>query len=162
MSQAVADSVRHLPTIVVSDSHELRPDAIALVSNDTTWWRCNPMAKHFAGRKFSTNHIPGVELVKRSGLLGRESNSGVVSLYVALEIFGFTKTLLLGFDCHGTHYFGPHKEPLRNTTPQRFEVFKRQFHGLGKLFKGRAEIINCTPNSALECFPKMTLAEAIA
>ena len=49
MSRDLADSVRHLPTIVVSNAYELRPDAMALVANDAAWWRAYQQARTFAG-----------------------------------------------------------------------------------------------------------------
>jgi len=160
MSQAVADSVRDIPTIVVNDAFRLRPDAMALVAQDAGWWRHHKDAHDFKGRKFSTNRITGVDQVTNAGDISTGSSSGVLAIHVA-KMLGATRILLLGFDMQGTHYFGPHPEPLRNTPPHRFKHFQVQFARVGKT-PPRAEVINCTPDSALECFPKMSLDEALA
>ncbi len=148
MSQAVADSARSLRRIAVSDAWRLAPDADALVSTDAAWWRANREAMDFAGRKFSVGHVTGVERVEG---MATSSNSGLLAMHVAVKL-GATRILLLGFDMHGTHFFGPHMAPLVNTTPDRFEIFKRAF----KRWAG-CPVVNCTPNSALECFPRGTI-----
>lgn len=144
MSQALADQVRHMPRVAVSNAYELAPDADALVSSDAAWWRAHPKAVRFAGRRFSVNHVNEVERIE----LPTSSNSGLVAMHVAQKL-GATRLLLLGYDMGGTHYFGPHSEPLANTTPDRFEVMKKQF----ARWTG-VPVINCTPGSALDCFPR--------
>jgi len=80
------------------------------------------------------------------------SNSGLLGLRVA-ELLGPDRILLLGFDMKGSHFFGPHPAPLENTPSHRFAVFRRQFDA----YQSPLPIINCTPNSALTCFPKSEL-----
>jgi hypothetical protein len=154
MSQAVADSVRGRCTVIaVSDAYRLAPWADVLVSSDRGWWRVhNP---DFAGRKLSGVPVDGIE--QAPGHVSG-SNSGLIAIRVAVSM-GATRILLLGFDMGGSHFFGEHPAPLKNTTPQRFEVFKRQFAD----YRPRGvEIINCTPGSALNCYPKMDLEAALA
>jgi hypothetical protein len=158
MSQDVADRVRHLRTVVVSDAFNLAPRADHLVSQDKAWWSANPAAFEFGGRKWSTNYIPDVERVP-AGLIVTGSNSGLLALEVAKN-HGATRILMLGFDMHGSHYFGPHAEPLKNTTPSRFEVFQEQFRRWGKSHP-KIEVLNCNPASHLRCFPIVSLEDAL-
>jgi len=150
MSQAVADSVRHLPTVVVSDAFCLRPDAVALASQDVAWWQHNPDAMLFAGRKFSGNRLPGVEQL-RCSLVPTGTNSGLFGMEVARHL-GATELHLYGFDMQGSHYFGPHPEGLRNTSPERFEVFQKQFARWKKVHH-RTIVKNRTFGSALRAYP---------
>lgn len=76
-------------------------------------------------------------------------------MYVARD-YGAKKIILLGFDMHGTHYFGRHPEGLKNTTEIRFKQHMFQF----RLFSG-AEVINCTPDSALKRFPLAALSDTL-
>lgn len=149
MSQSVADSVRgRCKAIAVSDAYRLAPWADVLVSSDRGWWRHHK--PEFAGLKFSGVPVDGIPLAPAvvSG-----SNSGLIALQVAVSL-GAKKVLLLGFDMHGSHFFGPHPSPLRNTKAQRFEVFKRQFAD----YRPRGvHIFNCTPGSALTCYPMANL-----
>lgn len=156
MSQAVVNSVRSLPTVAVSDAWTLAPHAVALVSSDKAWWDVHPEAHAFEGRKFcaSSVTVPGVEsLPGTSGC-----NSGLLAVRVALHL-GAERVLLLGFDMHGDHFFGRHPEPLKNSEPRHFDRFRRQFDGWA-VPNGR-EIINCTPDSKLDTYPRKTLAEVL-
>lgn len=153
MSQEVADSVRgKCKVIAVSDAYRLAPWADALVSSDRGWWRIhNP---EFQGLKFSGVPVEGVTRVE--GIVGG-SNSGLIALKVAVSM-GAKKILMLGYDMAGSHFFGQHPEPLRNTKPIRYEVFKKQFSQYRP--KG-VEIINCTPGSALTCYPMAKLEDVL-
>jgi hypothetical protein len=157
MSQEVADYVRgKCKVVAVSDAYKLAPWADALVSNDRNWWDNNKAAQKFAGRKFASVALPGgVEALPRVGVFGGGINSGLQAMRAA-KILGATKILLLGFDMQGTHYFGPHKHPLRNTTAKRFVKHIEQFNK----WSG-CQVINCTPRSALKRFPMSTIEQQL-
>jgi hypothetical protein len=156
MSQGLADSLRGERCVVVNDCYQLAPWAEALCAQDHAWWKVHPDAMQFAGRKFSANRIQGVEQV-HSDYVQRPSSSGVLALEVARRLLAGTADRqidLHGFDNRGTHYFGPHPEPLRNTSEERFKVFEQQLAALGgEMKKAGIRIINRTPGSALRCFP---------
>ena len=157
MSQEIADRARgKYPAVAVSDAFRLAPWADALVSNDKAWWRANPDAFEFAGRKFAgvqASELDGVEAVKPRFPFTSSCNSGLMAMRVARDKLGATKLLLFGFDMHGSHFFGPHKEPLRNTTPERFKVLIRQFNFWDGRFTKICEVVNLTKGSELKCFP---------
>lgn len=161
MSQAVADSIRgRCRVVAVSDAFRLAPWADAMVSNDSVWWARNLDAMQiFKGRKFcgAQTKMDGLEYIKPSGGFSFGINSGLQGMRcVPIIDKQAEKIILLGFDMRGTHYFGPHPKPLRNTTPHRFEVHKRQF----KLWRG-CPVVNCTPNSSLKCFRMGKLDEEL-
>ena len=141
--------VRHFPCVAVSNAYEKAPWAEALVSADKRWW--NHYKPEFSGKRYSVSVVPDAEQVKLSG----GSNSGLLGLEVAVML-GATSIILIGFDMHGSHYFGPHPKPLKNTEPHRFQAFKDQFRAFTKV-----PVVNCTPGSSLDCFPKMELACAL-
>lgn len=148
--------------VAVSDAYRMAPWANALVSQDLSWWRHHKDAVGFAGRKFSgavREPIAGVEMVEVNGCITTGTNSGLLACHVAVSKLGATRLLLLGLDLHGTHFFGKHPEPLKNTRPERFEVMRRQFAQWSH--KG-VEIINCTPGSSLTCFPMGDLHACLA
>lgn len=169
MSQEVANRVAGLGRVIaISDAYTLAPCADALCSSDAAWWRAHPAALEHPGRKFGAmpEHIrpDGVERVA----IDRGSNSGLLALQVAVRVFHAKKVILLGFDMKGSHFFGAHDETkfkfgaqimnLKNTTADRFEVFKRQ---LGAFQPRGVQIINATPGSALKAYPLMPLEEAL-
>ena len=146
MSQDLAESVRtkRCRVAAVSDAFKIAPWADILVSNDRRWWEQHPEAKEFKGRKFCSQEIREAEQFREHVYLGR--NSGLMAMCVA-RFLGAKRLILLGFDMHGTHFFGAHPEPLRNTTDKIFQTHLRQFDG----FSG-CDVINCTSGSALKRF----------
>ena len=157
MSQALADSVRDHRVVAINNVYELAPWADALAANDLSWWRKHPEAKQFAGAKYSANRIgDGVEQV-RSPLVTSCSNSGVLALEVAKRQ-GATRILLLGFDMHGTHYFGKYTNGCTNTTEARRKIHHHQFARWGRANRN-IEIVNCTSGSVLTCFKTARMDE---
>lgn len=160
MSQAVADAVRAagVHAVAVSDAFRLAPWADALVSQDRAWWAHHQDALQFDGMKFAGQEVAGVNRVEPGGIITTGTNSGLLACHVAVTVFGATRLLLLGLDMKGSHYFGAHPQPLKNTTDARYAVMREQFRRWSH--KG-VEVFNCTPGSALTCFPSATLREAL-
>lgn len=160
LTQDQADAVNgRCRVVAVSNAYTLAPWSDALASCDASWWKNNPEAQDFAGRKFTTApDWQGLSGLERLPGVASGTNSGLLGLMVAVKL-GATRILLLGYDMQGTHFFGPHPAPLRNPTAARFEVFKKQFAG----YKPRGvEIINCTPGSALRTYPTGDLHACLA
>jgi hypothetical protein len=149
MSLDLAESLRGRSVGVVGNCFELAPWADFLAANDKQWWWKHPQALEFRGRKFSANRIDGVEQAGKSRTCW---NSGVLALQVAVNL-GAEVIRLHGFDMQGTHYFGPYTNGLANTRPHRREVHKKQYQVWARLNRN-VKVINCTPGSALDCFPR--------
>lgn len=140
--------------VAVSDAYKLAPWADILVSFDSKWWANNKAAVEFAGEKYSGQVTGGTQRFTVPELpIG--CNSGLMGMFVA-RMHGATRIILLGFDMHGTHYFGRHPAPLMNTTEKRFKQHMGQF----RYWKG-PEVINCTPNSAMKRFKMGTLRDVL-
>lgn len=133
---------------------DLLPDADALVSHDSNWWSVHKKALNFKGRKFCRMIVGGTEQFIPNP--SQSCNSGKMAMDVAWKIFNAEKILLLGFDMHGTHYFGRHPEKLKNTNDKQFKVHLRQFD----CWNG-PEVINCTQGSALQRFPFTELRKVL-
>jgi hypothetical protein len=59
----------------------------------------------------------------------------------------------------GGHFFGRHPNGLANTGPDLFLKFRRHFGELAMVLASRGvAVLNCTPGSALTCFPLYDLA----
>ena len=137
----------------MSDAWELASWADAMVSHDAAWWRAHPEVQ-FSGKKF-TAHPEGLREFGVKEFKHAEGNSGTLGIEVAMYL-GATRILLLGCDLKGTHYFGPHGRGLKNTTEERFRVFHRQFSE-----RKRFPVVNCSPDSALDCFPRGNLMDEL-
>src|SRR5690606_17149021 len=111
-SQALADSLRGGFVGVVGNAYELAPWANFMAATDRKWWEKHPAAMRFAGRRFTAHRIDGTERPPNSQT---NWNSGVLALEVAVHL-GATVIRLHGFDMHGTHFFGPYTNGLKNTS----------------------------------------------
>lgn len=133
---------------VIGNAFELVQKADILVAADRGWWLKHPAAMEFPARKVCNfNGVPDVEYAG----MPADINSGLLGLEIVARA-GATKVRLYGFDMHGSHFFGEYANGLRNTTPGRRTVFNRQYAEWAVSHRSM-QIINCTPGSALACFP---------
>jgi hypothetical protein len=133
---------------VIGNAFELVDSAEFLVSADRGWWLKHPAAIEFKAAHYC--NAPGVpDVVNVSVDPGM--NSGLIGLIVAVRK-GATQIRLYGFDMHGSHFFGQYENGLRNTTGIRREAFHEQYAEWAGANR-HIEILNCTPGSALTCFP---------
>lgn len=172
MSREVADQLRAaaVPAIVLNDTFRLAPWADMLYAADVMWWVRNEQeALAFEGLKVTAmpnQRYPDLLCLRSTGERGYDpdpacirtgGNSGYQALHVAIQA-GAARILLCGYDMstgNGGHWFGRHAAPLRNADAGTYRRWIARFPDL----RGHgADIVNCTPGSALECFPAGDLA----
>lgn len=164
--------------IAVNNAYELGPWEV-MFFGDPIWyrWAHNRVGlSDFCGLKITSNieheNEPGIKVVRR-GIRGQLSddpslitwgvNSGLAAITLAYQ-FGARRVLLLGFDFRfvdgKANYHDEHKREIRSTLfEDRFHV---QFKQLApQLEKKGVEVINCTPESALDVFPIMPLEDVL-
>jgi hypothetical protein len=154
LTQADVDYCRgKCKVVAVSNAIDLAPWADALVAYDRAWWRA--YKPKFEGPKFHCHceEIDGMEMVTE-----RPGNSGALGLVVAQKLWNPSRILLLGADLKGSHFFGSHAQAgLRDPNANQFRTMIRHYEKLKHL-----PVVNCSPDSALTCFPKMSLKDALA
>lgn len=119
-------------------------------------------AERRRGGMTDTQATGGLE-VKRNGVrTGR--NSGYQCINLAIHL-GATRIVLLGYDMRGgtdgrTHWFGDHPVPTKVHTfaPVMLPHFATLVEPLAE--RG-VEVLNATLGSAIECFPKVKLADLL-
>lgn len=183
LTQAQADRLRgRARVIAINDAWRLAPWADALYACDWRWWRKHDGVPGFAGLKVtlsnSLGHLddwPEIRVLKNAGTEGLEltpiglrtgRNGGYQAINLAVHL-GAARILLLGYDMKAaadgrTHWFGDHAEwPTR---PSIFrDVFLPHFEGLARALDEIAvDVVNCTPGSALDVFPRRPLEDALA
>ena len=176
MSLSVAEAVRlaDVPAIAINNTFRLAPWADMLYAADTEWWENTPDALKFAGLKVSVSGGigPSVLGLRTTGTTGFDpdpeclrtgGNSGYQAVHIAAHA-GADRILLCGFNMGGVHWHGPHQRPLRTTMASTYESWIDRFATLAKAFsdRGGPQVINCTPGTALHCWPKMDLETALA
>lgn len=171
MSQEVADLVRAagIKAIAINDTYRLAPWADMLYAADAQWWQHHPEARCFQGLQVTVSRVAEVLRLQNTGTEGFEphrigirtgGNSGYQALHIAIHGEA-SRVLLCGFDMSnrgGLHWHGGHPAPLRNTDDHSYTRWVERFAALKDI---GPEIINCTPGSAITCFPSMDLHEAL-
>lgn len=160
--------------IAINDAYRLAPWADVLYACDATWWRWHQGAPSFTGLKYTLDRgsagFAGVQSLRNTGRDGLElkptglrigKNSGYQAINLAVHL-GATRLVLLGYDMqpHGDrdHWFGAHPQTTRSPYIQFISCFNRlapilQAHGI--------TVVNCSPRTALTCFPRAALRDAL-
>lgn len=163
--------------LAVNCTWQMVPWAAAMYAGDLDWWnRYGAGAAEFKGEKWTRDGMAAAKyrlrrVVKREGRgLCRERgavHSGGNSGYQAINLayhFGARQIVLLGFDMHlqkGAHWHGDH-EGMLNAPASHVAVWRREFEPLAfDLRHAGVRVLNATEGSALTCFPRVGLAEAL-
>jgi hypothetical protein len=163
--------------IAINNGYQLAPWADALYASDGAWWRWHEGAPTFGGLKFSLKGDgeivdPGVMLLENRGLNGLESdpaglrhgkNSGYQAIGLAVHL-GAARIVLLGYDLQlgpagEKRWHAPHKDKAADAA---FDKWLPQFATLVEPLRERGiEIVNCSRRTALTCFPRQLLEDAL-
>jgi hypothetical protein len=155
-----------MPAIVVNTTFRLAPWANVLFAHDLKWW-----AEHGAEveRSFAGERVCGMRGAKKYGaesLYGQlwfkpVTNSGACAISLAVAS-GARTVLLLGYDAQKmdgkVHWHGDHPPSLSNalsinTWPAKFSKIAQHAKKQG------VRVVNCSRQTALECFERGSLAE---
>lgn len=180
MTQEVADLVKgKCPAIAINTTYRLAPWADILYAADREWWAGHPEARKFAGRKVSilgnTNsamEFEELDYVENGGYglldprpthVRTGKNSGYQAMHIAIHL-GAKRILMCGLDMRPIggkeHWHGDHPDGVKKTMP--YETWRSLFNQCAPFIRARGiEVINCTPDSALHCFKKQKLEDAL-
>lgn len=97
--------------------------------------------------------------------MGSGGNSGFQALNLAVQ-WGAAQILLIGFDmtdAGGAHWYGRNNWTGANNPDQNnFKRWIAAFESAAVTLKRMGvEVVNCSPHSALGCFPKMSIEAAL-
>ena len=167
----------------VNDAYKMIPCADALYACDERWWEAHNGVPTFLGEKWTTHEGDTGHTNDKSGMPkewnvnfveGRDgntfskeaskihygSNSGFQAVNLAL-LKGATNIVLVGFDMRVVdgrrHFFGDHPEPMHNRAD--YKDFIAPFRHAAR--ECAVPIVNCTPGSALDCFPMGVLEQEL-
>lgn len=123
-------------------------------------WTVNPLA----ARRYKLFLCPseqGGGFSTRPGIIRAGTNSGFQAIGLAL-LWGAERVILLGYDMQLTdgksHWHGDHKG-MGNPRADRFKTWIHHIELMAK--QCRVPIFNATRQTALTCFPKIELADAL-
>src|SRR5678816_4073362 len=174
LTQADVDDVRgKARVIVVNDNYQKAPWADVLYAADSEWWKLHQGVPSFAGLKYSVDQAsliyPEVQILQNTGKDGFDErptalrtgqNSGYQAVHLAVHL-GASLIVLLGYDMQDTrnHWHGEHPVPQDDHGAEWCAYFQTLVAPLSKL---GVRVVNCTRQTALTCFPRMSLAEALS
>jgi hypothetical protein len=158
--------------IVINDTWQRVPQADVLYACDGKWWDAHIDALSFKGERW-TQDLRAKRKHSLAWVLGRNKkglgldcvhfggNSGYQAINLAY-LWGCKRIILLGFDCKPVnglhHWFGQHQDGLNKT--QNYALWLGNFEQLAiDLKQNCIEVINCSLDSALNCFPKKAVTE---
>lgn len=162
--------------IAINDSHRLAPWADCLYACDGRWWDHYKGVPEFKCLKFGLtvkkDKWPGVTRLPHVGPEGINpkgicdgSNSGYQAVQLAVHL-GAVRIVLLGYDMKPgvngrDHWFGKHPVGVRSHQSP-YESFRNYFKALAPQLRALGvDVVNCSRETALTCFPRQPLAEAL-
>lgn len=102
---------------------------------------------------------PSKGLNRQKGVINQGNNGGYQAIGLAYQA-GSKRIILLGYDMKGGHWHGDHPAGLNSKA--NFDLWIRNFEELAKDLKEEGiEVLNATPKTALHCFPKIELEQAL-
>ncbi|MEO8754849.1 MAG: hypothetical protein ABI624_19460 [Casimicrobiaceae bacterium] len=159
------------------------PNVDAMFASDRVFWIAHGarVLQEFRGQiwtadklsadEFGLRYVPRVRhvegLSRDFGAVSGGGNSGYAGVNLAY-LFGARELLaLVGFDMcltNGrTHHHGDHTGRLANPTANALAVWAGRFPALARDLKAAGvNVVNCTVNTALTCFPRASLEDALA
>lgn len=174
-----------LPVIAISDNYRCFPDAVLLYSPDYLWWKYHigNIRGKFKGRLVTidpevSKEFPEVELIPcvdwqqmRPGLSGVQgaitqgASSGYQALHIAYNEGAWQRYLLVGYDYGASgrgHWFGDHPAEINPGVPSDFQTMLAALEVLAQdMGKQGAKVVNCTPTTAVKCFQRLALEDAL-
>jgi hypothetical protein len=176
LTQADVDTCRGKARVIaIKHAIELAPWADALYSGEKAWWNAGVKSLAYTGLRVAIEPGEtrwGATVLKNTGPIGLETrptglrtgkNSGYQAINLAY-LFGAGKIVLLGYDMERgadgqDHFFGQHAHgghpPLKEFLPL-FETLVAPLAAEG------VSVVNASRRTALTCFPRQTIAQALA
>jgi|ERR1044071_5173109 hypothetical protein len=178
LNQADVDYARtRFRRIACNDAFLLDPDCEVLCWCDCRWylWNKNEIKRHCGKYRIAWKHVPQIagareihflqQLDSQKSLLKDPryiiaNNTGLGALQIAYH-FGAKRILLLGFDMRRVNkQMNWHQRHQKSVPPGALDLFRTRIENMAPALDRRGvEVINCTKDSALRCFPYRDIRE---
>lgn len=149
--------------ISVNNCYQLAPWADLIYACDERWWDRyhDDVAANCRGEFWTYYEATA----KRYGLRQWQpertgGNSGYQAIRLAVDHYGADRLILLGFDMQGGHWHGQHGGDFPNPDKSNFKQWIGWLDRYAK--ETMAEIINASRETAVHCFPRMSLEDALS
>lgn len=153
-----------IPIITVNSSWKIFPECQYIFAGDNDWWKdnyyqinspaqlwtCSKDAAHTYKLNYFEKNFEGT------------FNSGMMAIIFSIAL-GVGDVILMGYDCSlekGIHWHGMHAN-LNNPTGYSIQRWKKEFEIMASETRRRVNIINCSRESRLTCFPRVSLENTL-
>jgi hypothetical protein len=171
--------VAGLPLLAVNNAYMYSSGPDIVYAGDVSWWNRHrpyvpPYSLRFGMRSWRGLPGPGgVEVMERGPgehfslewpVLGTGKNGGYQAINLAY-LLGYRRVILLGYDMQFTwgrrhfHPDHPDRNPQESTMREWLRIFRKMAPAMEE---AGLEVVNCTRETALNCFPLMSLEEALS
>ena len=152
--------------MVTNTTYKIAPWADVLVFHDKKWWKHHRLnvQQMFGGQKLSRAAVYDKGVRSMCHVPGYGNSGGFAAALAMLA--GAIRIVYLGLDCkpaddgrrhwHGAHPKGLGDAMSMDAWPDELELLAEHAKRDG------VEIVNASRDTALTCFPRVTLAEALA
>ena len=150
--------------VVTNTTFRIAPWADALYAMDRKWWNqyAAEVKQNFRGGSFGPTPCAINDLRVRGVREARSRNSGAGAILLARSR-GATKIVLLGYDAQHTggqtHWHGKHPRGLGDA--RSVGNWPKQFADLA-IQLASIEIINCSRETSLKCWPRQTIEAVLS
>lgn len=154
------------PTIAVNNSWEVARHCDVIYAGDIAWWKHNIKRIDIEAQRWTCSRQAAQEYKINLHVPGDDGwNSGLRAIQLAAK-FGANKIVLLGYDCKSSggkkHWHADHGGGMENPNVRKYQMWNVQFIRLSKwMQKHNIEVVNASRDTALTCFPRVRLEEAL-
>jgi len=149
--------------IAVNNCYQLAPWADVIYACDERWWDhyYDDVAAKCQGELWTYYEVTAKRHGIRQFIPERTGgNSGYQAIRLAVDHYGADRVILLGFDMQGGHWHGQHGGGFPNPDKSNFKQWIGWLDRYAK--ETKAEIINASRETAVHCFLRMTLEDALS
>jgi hypothetical protein len=161
----------------INDAYRICNRLDYLYGCDRKWWNWHwARVNELPCLKFALEDVDGrqgIIQMKNGGISGLSfewpklrtgKNSGHQAINLAI-LLKYKKIILLGYDMQYTqgkaHWFGSHEKPLHNPPVAKLKEWIGFYNKMAEVVPKDISIINATRQTALSCFKRMKLEDAL-
>jgi len=154
-----------LLTIAVNSAWQMARFCKVIYAGDDYWWKTYHQDIDIDAERWTCNEnsCPTYGLNHHKGYSGNACSSGYRAIQFARDHYKAEKIILLGYDCsvsNGVHFHNPHPKQGHNPDEARCQKWLKYYDKLATELTG-IRVINCSRETALTVFPRMSLQEAL-
>lgn len=145
------------PVIAVNNSWARARACTVLYASDYAWWKRYLTQIDVQAERWTNNKKAAFDYKLSLWVNNHGYSSGLAAIHLAMW-FGAARILLLGYDCkprgEELHWHGAH-QGCNNPNQMSFKIWQKQYRQTP--WPVRQRVINCSRDTAIACFPRMTL-----